>query len=281
MTARQARQAAEAVGYRLRRVNVLGSRLADSIQGWGAAAQPRFKDHQDHRGWDVYVEHPRQDTVDEWTYLYSEAIHHLRSSLDNMVWALAEPTLLTPAQQRNIRFPILSDERRWHEATKKQLRSVPEKFMARVYEAQPFHAAPGPETSPLTGLQDLSNADKHRLRVRAVVSDGSLGINARFTWPGEAFGLQDSRRPEPVLTRHDWGPDAPLHHSVRTRDEFLEVAVTPTIELFAAVDTSAGPIRLTRSLAQLQSCVGNTAQWVTGENVIALTDDLGDPSSSE
>ena len=72
--------------------------------------------------------------MDECTYLYSEAIHHLRSTLDNMVWALAEPTLLTPGQQRGIGFPILSDESRWHDAGivfTRRSRSMPYRCLRR------------------------------------------------------------------------------------------------------------------------------------------------------
>lgn len=267
MSSVRAQQAAEAVRYRLRRVDDLGGRLAASIQEWGSEATPRVAVHEDRRGWDVHVDHPTDQTTDEWTYLYSEAIHHLRSALDNMVWALSEPSNLTAGQQRKIAFPILAAEAQWPNAAKGSVRSVPQNFVDRIFEAQPFHAQ-RPSTSPLAGLQDVNNADKHRLRVRAAVSDGPLGINARFTWRGEAFGLFDPGQPEPQLARHHWLPGTSLHHTVRTRDQFTRLTVTPMTRLFAVAETPDGTVGLTESLALYLTSVANVCQWVTGEKII-------------
>ncbi|MBN7534694.1 hypothetical protein I3U85_10875 [Mycobacteroides abscessus subsp. abscessus] len=118
--------------------------------------------------------------------LFSEAIHHLRAALDNVVYHLvttARGAALSDAEARRVAMPIYQDAKKFHEWVKGVAKSVPElgpltDLHQRIESLQPFASSAGvPSISPklaaftatpvenihaLVLLQGYSNEDKHR-----------------------------------------------------------------------------------------------------------------------
>lgn len=129
--------------------------------------------------------------------LFSEAINHLRASLDNTVWHLVEKHVgqLSFHQALNVEFPICHSENnfgQWRRKRKKnnlEILSGPSDLSDRLEKLQPFNDVTqsipsmsdrfgvliGEEPDlrhPLALLQGYSNDDKHRqLRLGAVKSN--------------------------------------------------------------------------------------------------------------
>lgn len=101
----------------------------------------------------------------EWSLIVGDAVHNMRSALDQAVCRLAE---CTGAEVTNDhKFPIRDTEplterarRRWDA----QLEGVPDLAVEIIRRSQPFA---GPQESPdqhaLAALRELSNEDKHRV----------------------------------------------------------------------------------------------------------------------
>lgn len=86
-----------------------------------------------------------------------------RSALSNLVHALARQAGASSAELLSSDFPIVSVERDWKRALARKLKGLPEDVVDRIKHVQPWsQSLSGPRWHPLTALQELNNADKHR-----------------------------------------------------------------------------------------------------------------------
>lgn len=133
-----------------------------------------------------------------------EVIHHLRSSLEHIVWMLSNEAYRRDYPTR-IGFPVKDTK----PATKDELASYDRQVkgisdagaLALIERLQPYNA-PNPADDPLTILHGLSNEDKHHTLILVVSS-----WNLAFTIPTALFrtvaivGLDDKKEwLDPALT---------------------------------------------------------------------------------
>lgn len=137
--------------------------------------------------------------------LFSDAVNHLRSALDNVVFHLAQAAhddVLTEQQERAISFPIYVDQRGMDGWIKKMSRAgLPQltgegELGRRLMALQPFNDAdrsvptmngwlslmldqPVHRAHPLVLLQAYSNTDKHRA-LRVAVHQGFQSVNSAW-----------------------------------------------------------------------------------------------------
>jgi hypothetical protein len=105
--------------------------------------------------------------------LVGEALANLRSSLDYVVWQLAQ------APSRSNQFP-LCDNRDWFESKRATyLAAVPPPMCDKIERFQPY---PNSGNGLLGILATLNNADKHRLLLTAAT--GFSGLKTRFRVSG-------------------------------------------------------------------------------------------------
>jgi hypothetical protein len=113
-----------------------------------------------------------------FSVLTGEIVHHLRSSLDHVIWALALQHTALPAPY--ISFPICLSEEKF-KAAKKGLDGFSGSAQAIIERLQPYRNTDWRNTvsdNPLRIIQELSNTDKHRL-LAVVVSAAHV--------PGEIY----------------------------------------------------------------------------------------------
>jgi hypothetical protein len=92
----------------------------------------------------------------DWGIIVGDAIHSLRSALDQLVYGAAtDPTSMCA-------FPIYDSPKDWEIESPGILWSVPKELRALIYAAQPFHLGDRAHSHALAMLRKLSNLDKHR-----------------------------------------------------------------------------------------------------------------------
>jgi hypothetical protein len=93
----------------------------------------------------------------EWGVIIGDAVHCLRSALDQLVAGLCSerPSLTTG-------FPICLKKRDWVVRAPGMYWSVPSAYVAVLDRAQPYHRGDAAHMQPLAILNDLWNLDKHR-----------------------------------------------------------------------------------------------------------------------
>lgn len=104
----------------------------------------------------------------EWGVALGEAVHDVRSALDQLVYAFA-----TEPHDRTA-FPICDTERKWVVEAPVRYWSVPKSFARLLHSVQPYHRGNVNEARkhPLWILNALSNLDKHRtIPAIALVAD--------------------------------------------------------------------------------------------------------------
>lgn len=95
--------------------------------------------------------------------LAGEIIHHLRSSLDHLIYALVIQNGESPTNKNQ--FPICSTAKSFDDACKRgQLNGVSASARKLIASVQPY-ATPTPEDTVLAVVGRLDNFDKHRLLV--------------------------------------------------------------------------------------------------------------------
>lgn len=95
--------------------------------------------------------------------LVGEIIHHLRSTLDHMVWMFANKDGLSERDCRNIYFPVCSSQKEFEKAVKKgKLVGVPENLKNFVESLQPYKSNDS-KNSIIKILHDLDIIEKHKL----------------------------------------------------------------------------------------------------------------------
>lgn len=102
--------------------------------------------------------------------LLDEAAHHLRSALDNLLFAIALAD--SKIEQTTTQFPLLTDPSHWNKGDKgrrtqdKWLAGVDEPHRKSIERRQPYHPwtfRARPAIHPLQLLVDLSDDNKHRV----------------------------------------------------------------------------------------------------------------------
>lgn len=93
--------------------------------------------------------------------LAGEIVHHLRSTLDHLAWALVVSNGGVPS--RNTNFPICDTEQKFTQALSRgALTGASSDAIATIRSMQPF-LIPDPKEHLLGALQSLNNKDKHQL----------------------------------------------------------------------------------------------------------------------
>ncbi|TQJ51842.1 hypothetical protein [Phycicoccus sp. SLBN-51] len=205
--------------------------------------------------------------------MVGEAIHHLRSSLDNLIVLLADRSAgrrLTAKEASHLQFPITSTPDSFAKS-KRRLAGLSDDYINRIEEVQPYHlltyalgeaAGIPPEREPLAELRELSNHDKHR-RIHLVLHRAS-GLEVHHVDPGTS--------PEMELTQTTLTDGAVI---ARVRNvEASEVHAT--VELMVEHPLNGHPLRLEALLGRLI--------WMLSSEVIPhITGDrdlLGHPMST-
>jgi hypothetical protein len=94
--------------------------------------------------------------------LFGECVLNLRSALDNLVCGLIR-TADSHAPCRGTQFPIFSVENRWEKKWREHLKGVEPSAQKMIRDLQPcFRMRAAPDNDPLSILNELCNADKHR-----------------------------------------------------------------------------------------------------------------------
>jgi hypothetical protein len=149
-----------------------GSRLAQSIQAW-LASEPwaiTAKIADDRLSYSVRFDLTTQPPLDDWGYMFGDAVHNLRAALDNSLVNIATQSGITDEKKlRQLQFPIAANLKEWKENASR-VKELPQHFQDAILKAQPFSSGPDEKASPddlLVVLRDLNNEDKHRVELTA------------------------------------------------------------------------------------------------------------------
>jgi hypothetical protein len=102
----------------------------------------------------------------EWGVIVGDAVHCLRTALDQLVFTLS----LDPDD--NAAWPVCRTEKEWVTKAPAMLWGVPKPLIAAIDRSQPYHRGNAANEHPLAILNSLSNTDKHKfIPVVALVPD--------------------------------------------------------------------------------------------------------------
>ncbi|MYX15462.1 hypothetical protein GTY67_19065 [Streptomyces sp. SID8374] len=94
---------------RLARAHQLGADLSANVQAWGdsRSCNAQAVIAPDRLSWELRLRVAQPPPLAEWGFRFGEAINHLRSTLDNLVVAIARQSGVEDAvQPRALKFPI-------------------------------------------------------------------------------------------------------------------------------------------------------------------------------
>lgn len=114
--------------------------------------------------------------------LAGEVVHHLRCTLDHVVWALASKNNLSSGER--ITFPVCETSEKFKSAVRNGIiKGISRAFHPLIESLQPYRTA-DPKNSIIQIVHDLDIMDKHRLLVvvtHAVRMGGNIVINGELT----------------------------------------------------------------------------------------------------
>jgi len=160
------------VDLKLARAKTQANELCDQIEKWRLQNPIKMKSEllEERFGYQIIVTDFEESTkLEEWGILIGEFMHNLRSSLDNLAFALARLKEDPPSHPNQISFPIFQEE---VEFVKKSKSKISQQLSANaadmIEKIQPFQRLnPNidgePHTDPLVLLQWFNNIDKHRI----------------------------------------------------------------------------------------------------------------------
>lgn len=183
----------QSIRRRIAHVDAIGASLVESIQGWiGTAISTEAVIDDDRMGWTLHVRLDPPAPLDEWALRFSDGIHNLRSSLDNLAWTLAHHDGHTPSHPKRVAFPMAG--------TTKIRKETPNLFSERVWKIlSSYHQSPESGQPLLPMLAWFSNEDKHRSAHIAAVSHLEIQHTGSVEYRSEAEAEADGP-PQVALT---------------------------------------------------------------------------------
>ena len=159
------------VDLKLARAQTQTNTIAEQISAWTAdnPVTVRSELREGRMGFRLIFEgFAKPPPLDNWGILIGECVHNLRSSLDNLAFALSRLHCDPPESPTAIRFPICQKRSRFRKSRQGNLDQMPPVAASRIEKLQPFQRERSdvegtPDSDPLVLLQRLSNDDKHRV----------------------------------------------------------------------------------------------------------------------
>jgi len=166
--------------------------LDQSIQGFLKSEPYRIVVNTEEKpGWYVARAEVLRGPDPNWGVIIGELCHNLRSALDGIVWQLSLLTSTNPYSRTQFPIFLRGDTVRLRRGSNQKIphfnhdgriliQSVKPKHRTLIEGFQPYKRATGGFSSPLWLLQEINNADKHRL-LQAIIGQvvgTSLGIRA-------------------------------------------------------------------------------------------------------
>jgi hypothetical protein len=133
------------------------------------------------------------DVPPEWGLIASDALHHLRASLDAIAFALAvhHSGFLLEQDASGVQFVIANTPDEFSKARKRWLKHLSPEAIAAIEAVQPYQPTTRKNGNPMRMLRDLNNYDKHRnlLVTYANVREGTIRIRGTDPRSREPFEL--------------------------------------------------------------------------------------------
>jgi hypothetical protein len=128
--------------------------------------------------------------LDRLGLLFGELIHHLRSTLDNLVavTALHKMPQMPSKELKRIAFIIAETESEWDKLVGK-IKALPKEYIDEIRQVQPFNGFGtfvGRTDSLLVLLRDLDNQDKHHLQLLPSLNQLSGAIELSMSFEDSA-----------------------------------------------------------------------------------------------
>lgn len=124
---------------------------------------------------------PRVPIPEDWDFLVGELAHNARGALDHLVYNLSTKIPDHRLRKGMSQFPIFDDPDAYRKNEDRYLVDVSRNDRIIIEGFQPYHNAGGVDADPLYWLQELNNADKHRL----IVVFGAIGKNISVRLTGQ------------------------------------------------------------------------------------------------
>jgi len=160
------------VDLKLARAHAQANELCAQIEKWRLQNPIKMKSElfEDRLGYQIIVTDFEESTkLEEWGILIGEFMHNLRSSLDNLAFALARLKEDPPSNPNQISFPIFQEKAEFVKKSKAKIsQQLPANAADMIEKIQPFqrlnpNVDGEPNTDALVLLQWFNNIDKHRI----------------------------------------------------------------------------------------------------------------------
>lgn len=198
----------QSVDYKLQRSNeqILG--LAASVEEWSARNPPEclFEDvDQGRRIIGRLKEFPEPVPLALWGLIVGEIIHNLRSTLDNLAYALSRLKDDPPQNQKKVSFPIYESKDNFQKKGRQGVSQMSQLAAELVKKIQPFNrdgtgSLGTPNQDPLIHLQWLNNIDKHQVPTVMLLCPARLRFEAEFEYESEEIASSVSNPIEEFFT---------------------------------------------------------------------------------
>jgi len=140
----------------------LANELRGRIDEWSAAETllARIEQVDDHT-FEFKAVVKREPPIDEWSLVLGDALHNLRSALDNVTWGLANLDGMEPKVPTQVTFPLTKNEPDWEKRIQ-SLESIPAVYLDRIRKLQPWIDGGERDENMFWLLHMFDIADKHR-----------------------------------------------------------------------------------------------------------------------
>jgi len=111
-----------------------------------------------------------------------DTIQNFRAALDHLAWGLVkvgnDPR---PKEPKLVQFPMATSSKSFHGQLSRRLPGVPREYRTIIHRYQPYRSGEKPKA--MRWLRNLSDTDKHRVLIPAVVSLHGVNLRLVSNWP--------------------------------------------------------------------------------------------------
>lgn len=192
------------------------------LQGTGSLLPDRL-------GYEIRLTSVDQTSVDQFGFPVGDCVHNLRSTLDNLAFALVKLRSDPPQAPKDIHFPLYITERDFNKNAKRMLEQVRPLVAYTLGAIQPFQrqgrvqngVSEGmPKDDPLVLLHRINVGDKHHVPVQVTISPSTLTFKGNVKFASS----EDADRNIP--------PDTEIMLPLRVGDVFFRHrTVTPLVSV--------------------------------------------------